>query len=273
MTTNYRVAVPSYRRPEELATRTLSTLLNGGVDPARVTVYIHDDDPHADAYRDVTTALGARLQSTPSRSLRDQRRHIFRNQTPGVPTVTMDDDVRDVLTLAPDGKTLSPRRDLHAYFQTMFDRTLREGLTAWGVGPVPNAFFMKDTRTTDLKFCIFQLAGFIPTPGHPAETLTCAVKDDYEHSLLRWWHDGGILRDNSTACKSPVYGGDGGLQHNNQRSLDVTNADVHHLQTQWPGIVRLNKKRTGNLPEILLNRRPRHDGNPHTTPPPGAADR
>lgn len=269
MTTNYRVAVPSYRRPEELATRTLDTLINGGVDTTRVTIYIHDNDPHADAYSDVARGLGARLQATPSRSLRGQRRYIFQDQEPGVPTVTMDDDVREVLTLAPGGKSLAPRRDLHTYFQGMFARTRAEGLTAWGVGPVPNAFFMKDTLTTDLKFCIFQLAGFIPTPGHPAESLSCAVKDDYQHSLLRWWHDGGILRDNATACKSPVYGGSGGLQHNNQRSLAVTESDVRLLLEEWPGIVRINKKRKGGLPEILLNRRPRHEGHPYNAPTPG----
>lgn len=269
--TGYHVTIPSYRRPESLATRTLTTLLNGNVPPEHITVYIHDSDPHADAYRDVTTALGTRLEATPARGLLAQRNLIFQAQPPGTRTVTMDDDINEVATLTDDGTTLRPQRDLHNYFRRMFQQTTDHDLTAWGVGPVPNAFFMSDKRTTDLKFCIFQLAGFIRTPGHPAEHLTVGNKDDYEHSLLRWWYDGGILRDNATACRSAVYSGTGGLQHGDQRSHDATEQDVQTLLTNWPEQVRRNTRRKSDRPEILLARRASHRGHDWGAPPPGLA--
>lgn len=267
--TPYEVAVPSYKRPQRLLERTLTALSEGGVPPRLITVYTHDHDPHSAAYLDATRAMGVRHEQTGARGIIQQRRTIADSYPPGTNLVTLDDDVTGLERLTPDGRGLRPLPDLHGFFQSMFERTREERLTAWGLAPVRNPFFMKPTVTTDLKFLIYTCVGFITDPGHPAQVNTVRTKDDYEHSIRRWWWDGGVVRANGVVANAAVYTGSGGLQGAPERGAAPTEEAVRQLEQQWPGVIRRNSRRKGALPEILLNPKRRHGGHPYGALPPG----
>ena len=59
------------------------------------------------------------------------------------------------------GKKLEPLDNLHSFFKEAFDTCARLGLGLWGVYPVANAFYMKHTVTTDLRFIIGTLASLV----------------------------------------------------------------------------------------------------------------
>lgn len=268
MSNGYQVAIPSYLRPVMLAQRTLPFLIEGGIRLDRITVFVHDNDPHLFQYQEITEAAGVNLEVTTARGINEQRAAIRSHYGDGTMLVQVDDDVTGLYE-ALDAKTLDPVHDVAAFFEAMFREMLVHGLYSWGLTPVMNAYFMKPgAYSTGLKFVIFSLFGTIVRRDHPVNTVTVATKDDYEYSLRSWWYDGGILRNEHVAAKADIYKAPGGCQ--NTRTVELAEESVQSLIRQWPGLVRRNERRKSDFPEILLARRPRHAGYPITSKPPGA---
>lgn len=264
----YQVAVPSYRRAKMLAERTLPFLTSGGVAPQKITVFVHNHDPDLNDYRRVAEQFGVHLYSTDERGINAQRAAIRRSYRPGTPLVQLDDDVRS-LHEAVTEKRLEQVTDVDRFFMAMFEHTMSIGLHSWGLTPVLNPFFMKPGQFSDgLKFVIFSLFGnFVRPSDHPTYVNTVPTKDDYEFSLRSWWYDGGILRNEHVAAKADIYKAPGGCQ--DTRTVQMAADSVDSLIRQWPGLVRINTRRKSDFVEILLNRRPRHDGYPLGMPVPG----
>jgi TET-associated glycosyltransferase-like protein len=263
----YQVAIPSYRRADMLAARTLPFLLDGGVPPERITVFVHDHD-HGElpAYHDLAARHGVDLAVTSARGINAQRAEIRGSYTTGTHLVQVDDDVT-VIKRAVDRTSLEPVTDVDGFFRQAFAETQARGLWSWGLSAVPNAYFMRPGHISDdLKFVIFSLFGNIVRPGHPVYANTVPTKDDYEFSLRSWWYDGGIVRFNDHVAVADIYRAPGGCQ--DTRTVAQAEQSVESLLRQWPGIVRRNARRKSTFPEILLNRRARHAGHaPHVDPP------
>lgn len=268
---HYRVAVPSYRRADMLAKRTLPFLLDGDVTPGRITVFVHNhDEQHARGeYVAVAERFGVNLVATDARGINAQRAAIRAHYPEGTPLVQADDDITDIRA-AVDAKTLTKVRNVDGFFREMFTLTADAGLFSWGLTPVANAYFMKPDRINDgLKFVIFSLFGNVVRHGHPVYENTVPTKDDYEFSLRSWWYDGGIIRHEGYVAKADIYKAPGGCQ--DTRTVAAAEQSVQSLMAQWPGLVRRNTRRKSDFPEILLARRPRHAGNAIDVPPPGVS--
>jgi hypothetical protein len=265
---DYVVVIPSYQRAEQLAKRTLSLLLNGKVDPERVKVFLHDNDPTLEEYADLAERTGISLVVTSARGITAQRTGIAAYFPEGTPVVSMDDDVT-ALMAARDSKTLVPVEDLDELFLQMFGETAERGLWVWGFAPVPNAFFLKPDKISEgLKFLIFTCYGFFSRPGHPVHSHTVPYKDENELSLRAWWYDGAAVRHDGVAAKANFYTLAGGCQAAG-RNHDQIEASVKSLLDQWPDLVRVNKARKSEHTEIVLARRARTAGHPVDSLPPG----
>jgi len=266
----YRVAIPSYRRPKTLSERALPLLLNGGVEPRRVRVFCHDNDPDLPAYRDVVATFGVELETTTQRGITAQRTHIAAAFPPGTPVLNVDDDVT-ALEQALDQKTLRPVKNIDALVLDMFTTTAGRDLWVWGLAPVVNAYFMRPDRVTEgLKFLIFTFWGCFSRPGHPVHQFTVPYKDEHELSLRAWWWDGATVRHDGVAARANFYTLPGGCQAAGRDHAQIS-ASVDSLLAQWPGLVRRNHRRKSEYPEIVLATKKRHRGHPITTPPPGWA--
>lgn len=264
---DYRISIPSYQRPLNLMRKTLPLLLSRGVQPERITVYLHHHDPELPTYHGVLRDNGIQHRTTSEHGITAQRTRIVDDHPPGTPIVSMDDDLSNVQR-ALDHKTLGPVEDLDQFFRDMFTETAGRDLNVWGISPVPNAYFLKPGRTSDgLKFLMFTLFGFFNRPGHPVHDFTVRYKDEHEFSLRAWWYDGATLRHDGVAVQAEYYA-PGGCQAAG-RDVDQVEASVQSLLRQWPGLVRRNQKRESGWPEILLSPKKRHAGHPASTPPPG----
>lgn len=267
---DYQVAIPSYKRPDGLMSKTIPLLMAGGVDPLRITVFLHDNDPDRAAYERVLRGTGITVTATTRRGITDQRTGIIDAYPAGTPLVCMDDDVTGVVE-AVTKKKLGPVADLDGLFRSMFLDTAARDLWVWGLAPVANAFYLTPGRRAEgLKFLIFTLYGCFTRPGHPVHTFTVPYKDEHELSLRAWWWDGAVLRHDGMAAKANFYTAPGGCQ--GQRTVALVVESVASLRAQWPGLVRMNtrKKDTG-FPEITLAPQRRHGGHPPHVPPPGVA--
>lgn len=268
-TENYVVIVPSFQRPHLLHERTLPALLQGGVDPSRVVVYLHDHDPYLPQYMDVVAQRGVRHRITAARGITEQRTVVLHDFPAGTPMVSVDDDVTE-WRRAVDDKTLEHVDDVDALFRQMFDEVRARGLYVWGLAPVMNPYFMKPDRLTEgLRFLIFTCWGTFTRPGHPVHEFTVPTKDDYEHSLRAWWWDGAVLRHDGVVAKADIMKLPGGCMATGRDPQQVADA-VAVLQSQWPGLFRINRRRSSRFVEIVLSAKRRHGGHPPEVPPPGA---
>lgn len=269
---DYQVAIPSYKRPDMLRRKTLPFLIDGGVEPWRITVFVHDHDDNVVEYWKIAEDFGVRLQVSSVKGINAQRNIIRRAYADGTPLIQCDDDITDIQRahLDPEsGKNkLTKLDDVGEFFKSMFVITRAAELWSWGLTPVANAFFMQPDKVNDnLKFVIFSLFGNFVRHEHPVYDTTVPTKDDYEFSLRSWWYDGGIIRHEGYVARADIYKAPGGCQ--DTRTVADAEASVVSLMAQWPGLVRRNTRRKSDFAEILLARKPRHAGNPILTPPPG----
>lgn len=269
---SYVVAIPSYQRPNELFAQSIATLSAKRVPMDQVYVFLHDHDPHLDAYLDKLDMLGVHAVVTPARGIGEQRTAITEHFAPGTHVVGMDDDIQGVMsTTGPRWANAFQVPDLHALFTEMFAHIKEEGLSVWGLAPVDNPFFLKPGRISlGLKLVMFTMFGFINRPGHPVHQGTVRYKDEQEFSLRAWWYDGAVARNDGVAVKTTFYS-DGGCQAAG-RNFDQVDESVESLLVQWPGLINRAPKRKSPWPEVALARRQRHPGNPDHALPPGLTD-
>lgn len=239
------VAVPSYRRPETCCRDTLSALLAGGVPAERVHVFIGGGE--AGAYRALLPDKRITLHAAPV-GVANAHNAILDTFPAGTRVVCMDDDVRGIQRLTPDGK-LAPAENLHGLFTAAFAYCAEQRVTLWGLAPARNPMFMRRRWRTGLAFAIGQCFGQAVTD--PPLRLHAPAKEDYERTLLHYQLDGAVARlDDHVAHTRPMRGHPGGMQTEGNRRANEQQA-ARYLAQRWPGLVHPKPDRDG-YPEIAL---------------------
>lgn len=245
----YEIAIPSYCRPHTLKTHTLKLLNQRHIDPTRITIFTANQEQTETYTRTLTPGTYKTIhQAQPG--IRAVRNYITNHYPPETNLIQADDDLQDILKKRnPQDKTLHPVHNLHRLFTENFTHLHHEQLTLWGVEATANHFFMKPGYTTNLKFCVGALFGYI-NQHQPHCYVTINEKEDYERTIRHYEHAGGILRRNDITIKTRYYTQPGGMQETRtiQHSADAATA----LMARWPHYVRINHNRTGPRTEILL---------------------
>lgn len=256
------VAIPSYRRPELIKTKTLEVLRRAGVDPMSITVWVADAAEHqvyAEAFDAEDCWLDPVNVSIGAPGLCDCRNMYFERYPEGTWLVQMDDDVDDVRCRY-NAKEHGPVDDLVAWWREMFATADSLALRLWGVYPVLNPMFMKPGMTTDLRLCPGPMFGTI-VRLEDADTTHVHVpgageKEDFERTMRYYLADGGVLRANDVACKTKFYRPDGGI-HAAGRTMATERAAVDYLLATFPELVAERPPRKSGFPEVRLkDRRP-----------------
>jgi len=243
------VAIPSYRRVRCLQDKTLDLLDRGGVDPARIVVYVADDDErerYAGALR--KGSYGRIAVSAPT--LPKSRNAIQRDQPPGQRIVWLDDDIRSLVRRVNE-KQLQVEPDTGSVFTEGFSLLERTGSQLWGIYPVPNAMFMKPRIRTGLVFCVGYCYGTI-NQKEPIDGLIYG-KEDYERCVEWYLRTGPLVRMEYVAGQTAVYTEAGGNQSadlgdrklRNDRAVDL-------MLAKYRGLVQERFGRKSGFREIRL---------------------
>jgi hypothetical protein len=145
------------------------------------------------------------------------------------------------------GEKLVDVKSLKDIIYKGFELCKKYGYTLWGLYPVANAFYMraKDEYSTDLRFIVGGFVGII----NKKRKVHLNYKDDYERSIEAYKKDGGVIRFNHICVKHTVYSKKGGVGMDQQERLKNSQKDAEWLMKKYPGLVRLNPQREG---EVLL---------------------
>jgi hypothetical protein len=245
---DYVVAIPSYKRQDVLVSKSLKTLKDGGVNAAKIHIFVANEEERVNYEKTVPRELYGKIV-VGLKGITNQRKFIVKYFKENQYVVSIDDDVEQIEKM--DGPTkLVKIRNVDKFFKDGYTDLKKHGLYIWGIYPVRNPFFMKPKTTTDLKFIIGVLRGFINRHSKDIEpSLSAEGKEDYEQSILYFKKDGGVLRYNNITTKTKFHA-DGGLGKDRQ---EMNKKAADYMKRQYPDLVTVFHRKNG-MTEIKMAR-------------------
>jgi len=248
ISSDYVVAIPSYKRAETLRDKTLSVLAEYKISSSKIYVFVADKEQE-DLYRSVLKpgSYGHMIVGVPG--MANIRNFITRYFPVGKRIINMDDDIKGFLEFSSTARRHEiPLRSLDSLIKKGFSESAKTGFRLWGIYPVANGFFMKEGATSDLKYIIGAFWG-ITNPG-PILTVTIDDKEDYLRSLIMYVLDGGVLRFRDAAPITAYYKEAGGMQEERTKNRVTKSAEA--LYAAFPDLTKLNATKKSGYLELRL---------------------
>jgi hypothetical protein len=236
---NYEVAIPSYKRHDQIVTKTLTMLERQGVPGNKITVFVADEEEYA-LYKKTIPEGSVKAIVIGVVGLLQQRAFIERYYPEGTYLVCSDDDVERVLK-ATSIKT-KEEFNLPEFFERAFKRLEEEKVHIWGVCAVDNPFFAFGSPevSTTLKYLVGAFYG-LKTMSQPVPLMGCGGLEDKERTLVLFKLEGKTLRFNHIFPKTKYFG-KGGLENPDRKEKHEKDATALVLAyPEWvTKIVRKN---------------------------------
>jgi hypothetical protein len=238
----YIVAIPSYDRPDAIVQKSLKTLSDGGVPKNLVNIFVANKSEEKRYKTTIPSHLYGKIV-VGKIGITEQRKYIIKYYPENQFIVSIDDDVEGLFKKVSD-KELKKITDVHKFFADAFKTLKKENLYIWGIYPVHNPFFMKNKTTTDLKFIIGTLYGFINRKTNTIQPSSkIKEKEDYEQSIKYFMKDGGVVRFNDVTIKAKKHA-PGGLGITEGR-LEENRVAAEYLEKTYPGYVSVFRRDNG----------------------------
>lgn len=244
------VVIPSYNRVQTLKEKTLAVLAQYKIPKSKIYLFVANEEQEK-LYKEIEGSVGHIVVGV--KGLAEVRNFIFDYFPKGKKLVFMDDDVRSLIEFDGGSKRHEqPLRSLTTVINKGFAECDKANARLWGVYPVPNGFFMKDTVTTDLRFIIGSFWGCL-NPSSDLKLKFGSEKEDYQRTLQFWEADGVVVRLNFVAPKTAYYKEPGGMQDDGMEArVAKQKAAVAAMIKRWPQYIKMNPRRKSGYPEILL---------------------
>lgn len=241
----YVVVIPSYQRAELLKEQTLATLQKGDVSAKLIYIFVASKEEEK-LYNDTIPKNMYNKIVIGVKGINEQRKYIMKYFPEKQQIVSLDDDIKSVVTV--NGSTVT---NLHDFFLEAFKEIKKNKLFMWGVYPCDNAFYMKGQKptTTCLRFIIAALYGFVNRHDMILDS-KIQEKEDVENSIKYYLRDGGVLRFNHIGIKTKfknTKGGLGGIENRFKANKEA----AEYLHAKYPEITRIKIRKNG-MYEIVL---------------------
>jgi len=241
---DYIIAIPSFKRVEIFRTKTLRILKDSNVNMENVFLFVENEEQkklyeplHNKIIVTDTVGIGAK---------RNYMRKWFRDTNQKY-VFCIDDDINMIKNMRDE------LEDLDKFIRFAFEKTEELGLNIWGVCPFDNAFYMKETVSTNLKYICGALFGLIIDKNKPLLQTTYNHYEDFQFSIEHFKRDKGVCRFNYMCIKTKYFG-DGGINESyggmSNRQLDMEEAGKR-FALEYQGYARLIRKKYGY--DIRLN--------------------
>lgn len=233
---SWLVAVPSYQRAKTLAAKTLAYLSTTDVPLERVTVFVASAEEEAEYRR----GIGPTYNIVVGRlGMRGARNFIQEHYPEGQEIFCLDDDL-EALYQRQNEKRMDRLTDLSRFLDMAFAMSEKTKLRLWGIYPVGNPFFMKQTVTSDLRY-IVGCAWGCRNARDASLAVTMDDKEDFERTIKFYLADGGVLRFNHIAPRTRYYKEPGGMQV--ERTVRRVQESAALLAKRYPELCTLDKSK------------------------------
>ena len=247
---DYRIAIPSIKRAKTLKEKTISYLAKTNINFNKIDLFLSDGDELPE-YKKSLSEYPINYIVTNQKHINTQRNFIVNYYKENQLVLGIDDDIKNVEMKVDDKKTTT-LLNLDEFVKNAFEICLSKKINLWGINPVLNPYFMKNTVSFDLKPIIacfygwknnFERKAFVSTNPEYA-------KEDYERSIRYYIADGGVGRFNYVAPNTKYYAGDGGIQ--TYRTVEYEEKAVQWLLNTFPHYCKRNTSKKSNFSEVRL---------------------
>jgi hypothetical protein len=202
-------AIPSYRRADVCASRTVATLRRLGVDDSQMTIFVADD---ADSASYASAISGVRIvKGVPG--LIHQRRFYNGYYPKGERIVNADDDLYDLKFVTKSGKLKQYDGKMNDVADYAFKLCESCGAKLWGISAVENGFYMDRSTSAGLRYICGILHGsYADDPvmsGNDRPLMSSG--EDFETTLRSFRRYGVVVRLD-WLCPRTKYFAPGGMQ-------------------------------------------------------------
>ena len=245
---DYKIAIPSYKRPETIKKKTLKVLESYNIDPSKITVFVADESEY-EAYK-------FSLKDTPYQNIvvgvptiGAQRNFIERWYPEGTRLMMFDDDVEEVQKKISEQKLGRIENLEEEIIFKGFEECDKVGAKTFGIYAASNAYFMKDRIYTKLCYIIASMFGVIVEHADDLARVT-NHGEDYEYSIRQYIRNGAVVRLDNYTVKSNYYKEDGGLQ--TIRTKEYVHASISKIAEMYPDLCTMYIRETTGMAELRL---------------------
>lgn len=247
---NFKIAIPSYKRSDILMDKTFKTLQRYNIPNDMIDIFVADKDEY-NIYKkvlpkDINIIVGIK-------GLKYQRMFMSDYYDDDDNIVYMDDDVEKIEKKVDDKYLVELVGDeFKKLCEEGFKLCYKNGCKNWGVYPVHNAYFMRNTITTDLKYIIGCFYGVIN--DKECERRNVSHGEDYERTIKYYLKYDNVIRMNDYTIQTKYFakGGmdaeyEGKRAENIDKQLDI-------LKSLYPDLMTIRQKKNYNNP-VLKDKR------------------
>ena len=236
---NYRIAIPTYCRPEDIKNKTLSLLEKHNISFNIIDIFVENQEQY-NLYADVIDEIKIIITDTQGiGAKRNFIRRYYRNFMKHKYVLMIDDDVEDICDV--DGQL----NDLNHFIKCGFRACEDRGLNLWGISNHGNTYFMKSGVSTNLKIIAGAWQGIIIDNKKEILQTYFDHFEDIDFTLKHFHRDGGVLRYNGIYLKTK-YLCDGGINMSyGGKTERMMAAEMDQLKIDWPGAVKITRNKHG----------------------------
>ena len=267
MTINYKIAIPSYKRPITLRDKTLKVLQEYKIDANKIHIFVANKDEKVE-YEKVIPRNAYKKIIIGKPGIKNIRNFMANYFKENEPIFYIDDDIYGIYEcINPKmekgepyhkrNNELRKLQDLKGLLSKGFEMAKELKLNNWGIYPVFNPYFMKPTHKTDVSF--YTTTGLRYIEGgftgvfnkKKNEIRTLDDKEDYERSIKYYLADGGVLRFNNITVDTKCYKEKGGMQVKRTKKRIRDSAET--LVKRYPDLCTLNLAKKSGFAEVRLH--------------------
>ena len=230
------IAIPTYNRPHKLISTTLKLLEE--VPNDIIKIYVENEEQYLIYQEHLTYDYEIIITNTQGIG---EKRNWIKHHTTAKYLLQIDDDIYAIKDW--NGISLSSER-VYDLIKRGFEETEKAGLHLWGICCYANAFYMKNTITTNLKFICGGFHGTITDKiiDTPIDTF-----EDYWNTCSYFREDGGVLRLNGYGLKTKTFTEKGGLQsvYSSTERLLQEAENATKVKEEFKNMVSIIKKKRG----------------------------
>ena len=241
---DYKIAIPSYNRIQQVEHRTLNFLFRHNIDHSKIYIFVH---PFSyDEYVEVLKPKYPTINIIESKcGIKNSRNYINQYFNEGDKIVEIDDDVEDLITLRED----KPLENLNEFIEESFSMC---GNGIWGVSALTNKFFATLNDKFGLRSIVATFCGYVLDKSIK---LTLDLMEDHQRTILYYLKEKSILKRGWVGIKTKFWTLEGGLQIDLDRDkrLQLQNYCSDELATSYPNLV-FQRTRKNGLKDIRFRR-------------------
>jgi hypothetical protein len=240
----FRVAIPTYNRPELIQKAALAYLERSQFPIEQVDIWISGQSQWS-LYDDLPDHWRKRFKLG-VKGLSPNRYAAEDTYPPGMQLFWMNDDIFSIRELAADGKHLG-EVPLQQVLSAGFSACVKAGAHLWGIYAVDNHFYMSRKVHIDLRYVVGCAYGIILQHHEHLRSRFGDAKEDYERALRFYQADGCIVRLDYFSPKTIYYNSPEIFPN-----TETVEQNIRELERNWPAWVHRNTRKRSPFPEINI---------------------